>query len=828
MQLSVSYCGRIQGWIVSGWHAVKRLNLQFLRLIKGILINQNVKHEDNKTFAVINGAVQRYPFLLLVFFLGIQLITATSVAIAAVPTTGSQQKKATTIINAVGYQSLFKYYNRTSHVFMNDTAGHSVFLDASAMNELSMLVASLKHAGEIPWNESLDARRYSDGIESRVEAKYPMTTLKKLETKMLQNPWQILGVAGSADVLVTAALTGPLVGADLVTGGVAAIGKGLFRGSKIAVKVASIGRNYPKLASAANKIKSIAFRVDVGLGKINKSMIVKLVEKAPNSKKVAAALGFFSSNTKAAKAFNAFKTLLSLTAKGQAAVVTTQVNNDIKAYVGSGDDGSAIYKFFVDYTTGIAAGQLKGSIAGAAAAFYIDLFQTGVVDVAVAQQSDSSLQSTLTGLVQDIGLKASEFVPVLGPIMTTINTNIAANQTIIDTAKKMQANYNTFSNMRSSELNFELNFYRLWVVEDLFKQVFLLKPPAIVHPSLYNDPAYTGTAPGRNRIADAIYETGSKQLSTSIRKAYHECLAKRIMWNRATNTKPVYYQITPIFDALIQQSKQPSPQVAIGTCYISQGTFSVNVDLSTLNRGEEKAAELNFALTEGKLYKIPVSIRYSDISPADSFYRQVKELALRGGVNTQQQRYHPQAKLTQYESLVMITNMFFQNAYGTYRIQQVSTNTDAANRYGFIQQQLGTITGVNLIQKNVHITRSQMAELLMKVIYKQRKAPAPLAGALVGASVNYFNGTCIALTKANEVNTCTGKVNFSLVTTNTTTNKWLAGAIAAGWDVYSTGLKVYGITPGYRSNSFNLTNPITRGEAARLIVNAFHFVEEHK
>lgn len=667
------------------------------------------------------------------------------------------------------YPNLFQYYNLTTYTFNDKSMSDQIFFNDEAVSEINQVFSSLMYLNDLPLVISPDNKDFIDSIDQRVKYHYPDTTYKYLEDEMFRNanPWKNLGVAGSADVLITAALTGPKVGLDIVSGGAGKIAKGLGYFGKAGDKVVLIGSKF-------NMLKPVQYSKLFGFinGKYAKIINLKTMQ----------AMYKMDTNT-----FKVYKFLIdSVFASADAArevSLNQEQKNIISQYVNNYQDDTnnvvAQYLFTLKTNQYKLTAELLGN---SVVALMFDVFQKGVLTIAALDPDSLTL---LKDIIIEFGLVGSEFVPVAGPIVETFNKNRAAMQKIESNFLKAQSNYLTFSAQREKEYTLELNLYKLTAIEDTLKEIY---SNTLQTNNTGNIERTYSVTPSINNIASAIYD-----------------------WD-LTIPKEIFYSYTKCLGSYIQLSEYERSATStisnpiglhnnringIDICDIKNNYYKAKLNLN--HRVKESKAELYITLNNRVLYNIPNEDNFEDVKAGTFYYPYVKYLSYKSVVDGRKLKYQPNNYLTQFEALVMITNLFFKEEFNSYITDKLDPDNQQ-HRFDFITQKLQSeITGVNYATQNKFITRGEVAELLMKTLYIVIKdSKFPYTRYSDGSHVRYLDKYVGTIDSNN------------------------------GWNVFSTGLKACEISKGYSNGKYGLSNNVSRGEIAVLLVRAYNLIKKYQ
>ena len=667
------------------------------------------------------------------------------------------------------YNHLFKYYNKSKYAFSDLSDEKKLFSDLQALWDLNKAFAELQNSTDLPLVVSKDSRDFFNDIDKNVKEEYPDSMHKELEKIMFKksNKWSGLSNADIADLFLTAALTGPKVGLDIASGGLAETGK-LLRKSKKLKKIIKIGRKWTKVKVLSVKnFKKVATALE---------RTSRHIKKIPRMSKLSKkAVVFFDSKT-----FKILEYLMKQAIESEKTNVSISDDEQkkiIKQYIKDNQDNQddAIVQFFIQFTGN--SFKLPVDLLGKSiGAKYIDLFTTGVLTI----YSDTESTNLFLSLLTDLGLKAAEFTPIVGPFVELSNKMIELQKKFSDGYHQAEANYINFSIQRDKLNEFYLNMYKAMVIEDTLKSIY--SNNTITYDTTNIDENF-GVRMTINNVYNSIYEYNSnKTVSKDIFRKYVRCLGGYL--KKKDNT----------FEEEINNGK------GIAYCLSDKKIFTADLDIST--RIKERHIQLYIKLTNKLLYKIPNINGFSDVHEGEFYYPYVSFLAYKQIVSSKNDNFRPNDNITQYEAIKMTENTFFKDEFNKYKKNHSNKKVEE-NRFDFLVENITEINNLSFSKMNNDITRGEVAELIMQLITKKL------------TSKTIFN---VSTPPNRKLQFYIGYKYRSLIN------------YTDGWNLFSAGLKATGISDGYRKNDgsyeYRPTKLIKRGELSKILIKAYQFVKK--
>lgn len=256
--------------------------------------------------------------------------------------------------------------------------------------------------------------------------------------------------------------------------------------------------------------------------------------------------------------------------------------------------------------------------------------------------------------------------------------------------------------------------------------------------------------------------------------------------------------------------------------YLNFESYS-KVIKNSLEKKDLKFFKNNFDLnTQIKIYNQKWSqIRkgvyrlYDDVPFNHTFYNYINTLSKKNLISNVNVNYRPQDNISQYESLKIIENLLFKNEFEVFfnKIKNENKNKNKTkddiellkrkSRFTFLEKKVTKVSGISFDNENKLITREEIAELIIQVIYKKVKND-------------------IFIPQSTE-----DKVIFTYL------DKYKAQIdYKNDWNIFSTGLKAFEISAGYKEGEnkgkYGLSDNISRGEIAKIFIKTFEFIRNVK
>lgn len=197
-----------------------------------------------------------------------------------------------------------------------------------------------------------------------------------------------------------------------------------------------------------------------------------------------------------------------------------------------------------------------------------------------------------------------------------------------------------------------------------------------------------------------------------------------------------------------------------------------------------------------KFLDLPINSNFKqplfyDVSENDWYYKYIKILKDKEIIGGQNGYFYPDKKLTQFELLVMLNNLFFNKEFTTYLRNQSNPN-DQHNYFNFRNTILKYET------KDNYVNREVVADVLYEIFKQEFTLPDP------------------ELSLPFEVWNINNEKYYSIIRSNN------------DWNYTASFLKAIKVSSGYKDGTYGLKNHITKAEASVLLVKAYHFLEANK
>jgi len=620
------------------------------------------------------------------------------------------------------YEELFTFFNE-QHLFTNkpgeigepDQLISQKALDQARLLFDTMLSDIINGKTGAVMVVTLANRNFYKKIHPTVEQEFPASAGNEFFNKMNQNDDALgaLSISELAEIGLTAFLTGPKVGFDLMSGGAA---KTIEKGSAIAMRTVMVtGPKLHKILKInVNLIKKV-HNLFKACGPKTVKWTNKLILTTTSHPSLWKLKDFLDSNQFKLFVYigERFVDLSGVTLEGSYTIETNDLLDKIKEIEGlnerPGINSEIVQKYLNhDELKSFFVNELGGPIEIGAQVLgnkylevFINLLESGVISILTADKDlMQSFNDSISDAIQGGTATLLSLTPVVGAFYDTFAICKEAAEKIETRFKRAQADYTLFMNSKRGRSDMLLDIFKLAVIEDTFREVLdnnnLTK--SILWPEMS-----IGNYPSPRFIQSVIfdYEQGTPT-SRYLFKEFKKCQFALIKSETDAQLGNEYEELYP------------------RSCDTEHNFFSIQVNRQD---GEDiiERGELYFDLKKNVAYYFQKNKKYNDVKPADYFYKYIMALSSVNAISGQNGSFYPQRNVTQGEFIKIISKLFYYNKTG------YGDGASLTKYYSYLSKRSGINFPIDNVKKenvDVPITRGEVATIMIRILQNLDKVDA--------------------------------------------------------------------------------------------------------
>lgn len=722
-----------------------------------------------------------------------------------------QKEDLQSIITEPKYSHLFQYYctqeiaqveGCIAQTFSRDKDYFGEVLDLlqndAALRELSQLFSAIQLIRVLPYNIPDNAQTALQTKLDEIEIELPESRRQELLEFALEKDtaFGALGFRNYAILVANAALVGPEIGLDLVSGGSLSIFKGSGKVLRKGYKVKSISKI--SLALVKKKHLKEMSKSLLNVGPRLKDHVKNLKGWQKAAYKVFNHKGFRAIVSAINRSNDLANVVVEFTSEELQIIQEALDNQDALVFEDNvetpADDILVTYLNFL-------RDAIQGAIPSETGnqrliAMFINAVHGGLV--APLQEDglttdENGEQTTLISIAEGAAKGASELVPIVGPIAGATYRAQSAAAKIDEIQKQSVDAVHAFNARKEKATNLVLNLYQLAIIENIAQ---LIMGNDRLIPSSINFQESFGVPAASNPIKLALHNADDTFINLitddlyQCRIAYHKMLQGKTIGEKTTN--PNFYD----------KNNQAIPNT-YSLCHPAQGIYRLITQVSrgNIDRQFDQKIQLYVTLFDIKMYRLQQDSEFIDVPPTNVFYPYIQAMALQGKLSNKSTYFNPNAVITRIELLKLAAHAFYPKDPLLSSLHNANTDVEIANFYWFWEDKIGWSDNQEYAESNTF--RYLIAELIYDVMDSElglvaRPGPEVL---IPDASVRW--------------------------TINDTTYNFKTNA-GLGWTYSAAFLGATDISGGFSDGSFRPERILTRGEVAKMLFNASQFLEKNQ